>query len=64
VITSCAVKTIYIINGTAITKAAAVQYCTLYINDLANLQLSECSKLVAYADDLLLYKPVESNNAD
>ena len=34
---------------------------TLYINDLADLQLSEGSKLVAYADDLLLYKPVESN---
>ena len=33
---------------------------TLYINDLADLQLSEGSKLVAYADDLLLYKPVES----
>ena len=32
---------------------------TLYINDLADLQLSEGSKLVAYADDLLLYKPVE-----
>ena len=32
---------------------------TLYINDLAGLQLSESSKLVAYADDLLLYKPVE-----
>jgi len=38
-----------------------MQYCTLYINDLANLQISVCSKLVAYADDLLLYKPVESN---
>ena len=34
---------------------------TLYINDLAALKLSEGSKLVAYADDLLLYKPVESN---
>ena len=34
---------------------------TLYINDLADLQLSEGSKLVAYADDLLLYKPVDSN---
>ena len=34
---------------------------TLYINDLADLQLSEGSKLVASADDLLLYKPVESN---
>ena len=33
---------------------------TLYINDLADLQLSEGSKLVAYADDLLLHKPVES----
>ena len=33
---------------------------TLYINDLADLQLSEGSKLVAYAVDLLLYKPVES----
>ena len=57
-ITSCAAKTIYNING---TEAAAMQYCTLYINDLANLQMSVCSKLVAYADDLLLYKPVESN---
>ena len=34
---------------------------TLYINDLGDLQLSEGSKLVAYADDLLLYKPVESD---
>ena len=34
---------------------------TLYINDLADLQLSEGSKLVICADDLLLYKPVESN---
>ena len=34
---------------------------TLYINDLADLQLSEGSKLVAYADDLLLYKSVKSN---
>ena len=34
---------------------------TLYINDLADLQLSEGSKLVGYADDLLLYKPVDSN---
>ena len=34
---------------------------TLYINDLADLQLSEGSELVAYVDDLLLYKPVESN---
>jgi len=33
----------------------------LYINDLADLQLSEGSKLVAYVDNLLLYKPVESN---
>jgi len=33
----------------------------LYINDLADLQLSEGSKLVANADDLLLYKPVDSN---
>ena len=33
---------------------------TLHINDLADMQLSEGSKLVAYADDLLLYKPVES----
>ena len=27
----------------------------------ADLQLSEGSKLIAYADDLLLYKPVDSN---
>ena len=36
---------------------------TLYINYLADLQLTEDSKLVAHADDLLLYKPVE-NDAD
>ena len=31
------------------------------MHDLADLKLSEGSKLVAYADDSLLYKPVESN---
>lgn len=36
---------------------------TLYISNLADLQLTEDSKLVAYADDLLLYRPVE-NDAD
>ena len=33
---------------------------TLYINELADLQLTDCSKVVAYADDLLLYKSIES----
>ena len=33
----------------------------LYINDLADLQLSEGSKLVAYAEIYYWYKPVESN---
>ena len=33
---------------------------TLYINELADLQLTEGSKVVAYADDLLLYKSIES----
>ena len=33
---------------------------TLYVNELADLQLTEGSKVVAYADDLLLYKPIES----
>ena len=33
---------------------------TLYINELADLQLTEGFKVVAYADDLLLYKPIES----
>ena len=33
---------------------------TLYINELADLQLTEGSKVVAYADNLLLYKSIES----
>ena len=48
-------------NGTRAVWRHATLLFTLYINDLADLQLSEGSKLVAYADDLLLYKPVESN---
>ncbi len=32
----------------------------IYINDLTNLDLSECFSLVLYADDILLYRPVAS----
>ena len=35
-----------------------------FISDLADLQLSKGSKLVAYVDDLLLCKPVESKGAE
>ena len=41
--------------------AAAAPSPLDYVNDLADLQLSVGSNLVAYADDLLLYKLVESN---
>ena len=33
---------------------------TLYVNELADLQLTEGSKVVAYEVDLLLYKAIES----
>ena len=32
-----------------------------YINDLTDLDISEGSKIVLYADDILLYRPVSSN---
>ena len=33
---------------------------TFYINELADLRLTEGSKEVSYADNLLLYKPIEN----
>ena len=34
----------------------------LYVNDINDLSLSEGSKLVMYADDVLLYRPIISEN--
>ena len=34
----------------------------LYVNDINDLSLSVGSKLVMYADDILLYRPITSEN--
>ena len=34
----------------------------IYIDDITSLQLSEGTKVSLYADDMLLYKPISSDN--
>ena len=34
----------------------------IYVNSLCYLSLSNCSELVMYADDLILYKPISSES--
>ena len=34
----------------------------IYIDDITSLQLSEGTKISLYADDMLLYKPISSDN--